>query len=264
MTRAAPGRRGGGELRDHAAADGRRGPADRGFSGRPGRLVRDAAQGQRAELRAHLRFLDDPQRLRHDDRRARRPPVERGRRVVLGRAPRGAAGCVLRDRRPARDLSHGAAADGGFPGRHRRGERAQPAVPRHDDDPDGGGEARRRPRNRARGDQGARAGRGEGIVSLGLAQQLEVIFESGSEPLSAPPSSAQKSVRGSSASSWLKGRQTNAQESFGQTLFQVKLRPPRCSKIHEHALFFEKPEIQLGGGMRRFGGLQRDQKTRVE
>ena len=49
-----------------------------------------------------------------------------------------------------------------FPAAIARGERAQPALPRHDHDPDGGGQERRRPRDRPRGDQGARARRRQG------------------------------------------------------------------------------------------------------
>ena len=59
-----------------------------------------------------------------------------------------------------------------FPGRDRRGERAQPAVPRHDHDPDGGGQAGRRPRGGACGDQGARAGGGAG-VAIGRHQRRD-------------------------------------------------------------------------------------------
>jgi hypothetical protein len=162
--RPAPGRRRRRELRHHAAPHGRAGPAHRGFPGGPGRLVRDAAQGQRPELRAHLRLLDDPLRLRDDDGEPRRPPVERGRRLLLGRAPRGAARRVLRDRRPARDLPHRPAPDGSLPGRHRGRERAQPALPRDHHDPHGGGQGRRRPRDRARGHQGARARRRQGAA----------------------------------------------------------------------------------------------------
>ena len=47
-------------------------------STRPSRLLGHAAQGERPELRAYLRFFHDPLRLRDDDRRPRRPPMERG------------------------------------------------------------------------------------------------------------------------------------------------------------------------------------------
>ena len=91
---------------------------------------------------------------------ARRRPVERGRRLLLGRPPGGAAGRVLRDRRQPGDPPHGARADGGLPLRDRAGERAQPPLPGDHHHPDGGGEARGRARDRARGDQGALARRG--------------------------------------------------------------------------------------------------------
>jgi adenylosuccinate lyase len=57
------------ELRHDDAAHGRGRPPHGGLPGGPGGLVGDAPQGQRAQLRAHLRLLDDPQRLRDDDRR---------------------------------------------------------------------------------------------------------------------------------------------------------------------------------------------------
>ena len=93
-----------------------------------------------------------------------RPPVERGRRVLFGRPPGGAARRFLRDRRAVGDLPHGAAADGGLSRRDPRRKRAQPALPRHDHDPHGGGEERRRAGDRARGDQGARPRGGEGAA----------------------------------------------------------------------------------------------------
>ena len=50
----------------------------------------------------------DPARLRLDGRGAGRCPVERGRRLLLRRAPGGTARCLLRDRRAVRDVPHGA------------------------------------------------------------------------------------------------------------------------------------------------------------
>jgi adenylosuccinate lyase len=86
---------------------------------------------------------------------AGRPSVERRRRVLLRRPPGGAAGRVLRHRRLLETFLTVLRQMEVFP-RRSGGERAQPALPRHDHDPDGGGEKRRRPRDRARGDQGAR------------------------------------------------------------------------------------------------------------
>ena len=77
-------------------ADGRARAGHRGLQARPGRLVRDAAQDEHPLLRARQRPDGHPARLRLDDRRAGRRPVERGRRVLLGGAPGGAAGRVLR------------------------------------------------------------------------------------------------------------------------------------------------------------------------
>ena len=68
----------------------------RGVPARPGRLVRDAAQDEHPLGRADQRLRRHAARLRVDGRRARRRPVERGRRVVLGGAPGRAAGRVLR------------------------------------------------------------------------------------------------------------------------------------------------------------------------
>ena len=80
----------------HDPADGRPGAGHRGLQGRPGRLVRDAAQDEHALVRAGQRPRRDRPRLPVDGRRAGRRPVERGRRVVLGRPPGRAAGRVLR------------------------------------------------------------------------------------------------------------------------------------------------------------------------
>ena len=56
-------------------------------------------------------------RLPLDGRRAGRRPVERGRRLLLRRAPRGAAGRVLRRRRAVPDLPHRARRVRRVPGR---------------------------------------------------------------------------------------------------------------------------------------------------
>ena len=82
-------------------ADGRQRAGHRGLQGGPGRLVGDAAQDEHPLLRARQRPRGRPARLRVDDRRARRRPVERGRRLLLGGAPGRAARRVLRRRRPA-------------------------------------------------------------------------------------------------------------------------------------------------------------------
>ena len=80
----------------------------RGLPARPGRLERDAAQDEHPLVRARQRPRGHPARVCLDGRRARRRPVERGRRVVLGRPPRRAARCVLRRRRTVRDVPDGA------------------------------------------------------------------------------------------------------------------------------------------------------------
>ena len=67
-----------------------------GFQPGPGRLVGDAAQDEHPLLRARQRARGGAARLPLDGRRAGRRPVERGRRVLLGRAPGRAAGRVLR------------------------------------------------------------------------------------------------------------------------------------------------------------------------
>ena len=81
----------------------------------------------------------DPARLRLDGRRARRRPVERGRRVVLGRAPGRAARRVLRRRRTVRDVPDGPRRVRRVPGRHPARARPLPAVPGDDQGADGRG-----------------------------------------------------------------------------------------------------------------------------
>ena len=98
-------------------------------------------------------------RLPVDGRRAGRRPVERGRRLLLGRPPGGAARRVLRRRRAVRDVPDRARRVRRLPGRDRARAGPLPAVPGHHQGADGRGAQRRRPRDRARGDQGAR-GRG--------------------------------------------------------------------------------------------------------
>ena len=88
-------------------------------------------------------------RLPLDGRRARRRPVERGRRLLLGRAPGRAARRVLRRRRALPDLPHRARRVRRVPGRHPARARPLPAVPRHHQGADGRGPQRRRPRGRA-------------------------------------------------------------------------------------------------------------------
>jgi hypothetical protein len=59
-------------------AHGRQRDRDRGLPSRSGRLQRDAAQDEHAIVRAGQRPRGRPARVRLDDRRARRRPVERG------------------------------------------------------------------------------------------------------------------------------------------------------------------------------------------
>ena len=101
------------------APDGRPRNRQRRFRPGPDRLLRHAAQDELPLLRARQRLPRHPQRLSRDGRRARRRPVERRRRLLLGRPPRDAARRVLRHRRPARNLPHRARPDGRLPGRHR-------------------------------------------------------------------------------------------------------------------------------------------------
>ena len=126
----------------HDPADGRPGAGHRGLQAGPGRLVGDAAQDEHPLLRAGQRAGRGGPRLPVDGRRAGRRPVERGRRVLLGGAPGGPAGRVLRPRRAVPDVPDRA-------GRVRRvsgGDRPRagplPAVPGHHEDPGGGGPAR--------------------------------------------------------------------------------------------------------------------------
>ena len=122
-------------------------------------LERDAAQDEHPVLRAGQRTGRRAARLPLDGRRAGRRPVERGRRLLLGRAPRRAARRVLRHRRAVRDVPHRARRLRRLPGRRAPRARPLPAVPRDDQGADGRRAQRRRPRAGARGDQGAR-GRG--------------------------------------------------------------------------------------------------------
>ena len=66
--------------------------------------IGDAAQDEHPLLRAGQRPRRRPARLPLDGRRAGRRPVERGRRLLLGRAPGRAARRVLRPRRAVRDV----------------------------------------------------------------------------------------------------------------------------------------------------------------
>ena len=143
----------------HDPADGRPRAGDRGLRAGPGRLVGDAAQDEHPLLRAGQRAAGRAARLRVDGRRAGRRPVERGRRVLLGGAPGRAARRVLRRRRAVRDVPDRARRVRRLPGGDPARARPLPAVPGHHQGADGRGARRRRPRGRARGDQGAR-GRG--------------------------------------------------------------------------------------------------------
>ena len=97
-----------------------------------------------------------PARLPLHGRRARRRPVERGRRLLLRRTPGGAAGRVLRLRRAVPDLPHRARRVRRVPRGDPARARPLPAVPGHHQGADGRGAQRRGPRGRARGDQGGR------------------------------------------------------------------------------------------------------------
>ena len=135
-------------------ADGRQRAGHRGLQGGPGRLVRDAAQDEHPLLRTGQRPGRRAPRLPLDGRRARRRPVERGRRLLLGRTPGGAAGRVLRRRRAVPDVPDRARRVRRVPGRDPARAGPLPAVPGHHQGADGRGPQRRRPRGRARGDQG--------------------------------------------------------------------------------------------------------------
>ena len=74
---------------------------------------------------------------------------------LLGRPPGRAARRVLRRRRAVPDLPHRARRVRRLPGRDPARAGPVPAVPGHHQGADGGGAQRRRPRGRARGDQGA-------------------------------------------------------------------------------------------------------------
>ncbi len=80
----------------HDQADGRHRARHRGLPAGPGRFERDAAQDEHPFVRARQRPRRDPARPPVDGRRAGRRPVERRRRVLLGRTPGRAARCVLR------------------------------------------------------------------------------------------------------------------------------------------------------------------------
>ncbi len=87
-------------------AHGRSRPRHGGLPARAGRVLGHAAQDELALVRTGQRLRGAAARLPHDGRRPLREPVERGRRLLLGRAPGRAARRVLRDRRAVRDLPH--------------------------------------------------------------------------------------------------------------------------------------------------------------
>ena len=125
-------------------ADGRQRAGHRGLPAGSGRLVGDAAQDEHPLGERINGFTVRAARLRVDGRRAGRRPVERGRRLLLGRAPGRAARRVLRRRRAVRDLPDRARRVRRLPGRDRARARPLPAVPRHDQGADGRGPRRRR------------------------------------------------------------------------------------------------------------------------
>ena len=182
----------------HDPADGRQRAGDRGVRRGPGRLVGDAAQDEHPLLRAGQRPGRGAPRLPVDGRRARRRPVERGRRLLLGRPPGRAARRVLRRRRAVPDVPHRARRVRRVPGGDPARARPLPAVPGHHQGADGGGPQRRRPRGRARGDQGGR-GRRRARHAAGPGRQRRVRPArrrrrgSGSPPSSSPRSSPSRS-----------------------------------------------------------------------
>ncbi len=123
---------------------------------------RHAAQDEHPVLRAGQRPGRGAAGLPVDGRRARRRPVERGRRLLLGRPPGRPARRVLRRRRAVPDLPHRARRVRRLPRGDRPRAGALPAVPGHHQGADGRRPQRRRARDRARGDQGARGRRGAG------------------------------------------------------------------------------------------------------
>ena len=106
----------------------------------------ERVNGLAVVLRGHLSMVG----------RAGRRPVERGRRLLLGRTPGGAARRVLRHRRALPDVPHRARRVRGLPGGDPARARPLPAVPGDDQGADRGRARRGRPRAGARGDQGAR------------------------------------------------------------------------------------------------------------
>ena len=139
---------------DHDPADGRPRAGDRRVRRGAGRLQRDAAQDEHPLVRAGQRPGRGAARLPLHGRRARRRPVERGRRLLLGRPTGGAARRVLRRRRAVPHLPHGARRVRRVPGGDPARARPLPAVPGHHQGADGGRTPRRRPRGRSRGHQG--------------------------------------------------------------------------------------------------------------
>ena len=141
-------------------ADGRPRAGHRGLQARPGRLVGDAAQDEHPLLRAGQRA--SPSCCAATCRWSASWPATSGtratsscsvvRRVALPDA-------FFAARRAVRDVPHGARRVRRVPGGDRARAGPLPAVPRHDQGADGGGAQGRRPRDRARGDQGARGRR---------------------------------------------------------------------------------------------------------
>ena len=97
------------------------GAGHRGLPARPGRVVGHAPQDEQPLLRAHQRPARGAAGPPVDGRRAGRRPVERGRRVVLGRAAGRAARRLPRRRRALPDVPRRARRLRGLPGRHRPG-----------------------------------------------------------------------------------------------------------------------------------------------
>ncbi len=85
----------------HHPADGWERAGHRGFQGRTGGFLGDAAQDEQPVVRADHWFREHPARLPDHGRRARRrPPVERGRRFLFGRTQSRAARRIFRVGRP--------------------------------------------------------------------------------------------------------------------------------------------------------------------
>ena len=160
-----------GQPRHHDPPHGRPRAGHRGLPPGPGRLVGHAPQDEQPVVRAHQRPARGAPRPPVDGGRAGRRPVERGRRLLLGRPPGGAARRLPRRRRALPDLPRRARRLRRLPGGDRARARALPALPHHHEGAHGRRAAGRRPRGGPRGHQGARRGRGAGDAGAGQRRQ---------------------------------------------------------------------------------------------